>query len=170
MTEVEEGSATALTNGAQEASSSSVAPSNADVTDNAANAAGESQWDTNNDMTASQEWVDVKIPREPSETETGVSATPAAPAAPAHPESWAHDHPDTEDAPAAPADDGFQSVPGRSRGGRDSTWRGGRGPFRGRGGYRGEGRGRGRGGPRGGMPSRPRRGGADQQPQPQPQQ
>ena len=94
-------------------------------------------------MSASQEWVDVKIPREPSETETGIAATPAAPH---NTQSWADDHPETaEAAPAASADDGFQSVPGRNRGNRE-------------GGYRG----RGRGGPRG-MASRPRRGGDELQ-------
>lgn len=152
-------SAAALVNGhGQGAAPSSGAPSNADVADSAANAAGESQWDTGNDMTTSQEWVDVKVPREPSETETGVAATPAAPAAPAHPQSWADDHPEAETASAAPADDGFQSVQGRNRGNREGGWRG-RGGYRSRGGYRGEGRGGGRGGQRGGMPSRPRRGG-----------
>lgn len=161
LTEADEAAITILTNGhAQEASSSSAAPSNADVADSAANAAGESQWDAG-DMAASQEWVDVKIPREPSETETGLAATPAAPA---NTQSWADDHPEPEAAPAAaaPADDGFQSVQGRNRGNRESGgWRG-RGGYRGRGGgggFRGDGRGRGRGGQRGGMPSRPRRGG-----------
>ena len=147
-----------MTNGHVQESSTSSAPSNADVADDAANAAGESQWDTGNDMTGSQEWVDVKISREPSETETGLAATAAAPS---NTQSWADDHPETEGgaAAAAPADDGFQSVPGRNRGNREGGHRG-RGGYRGRGGFRGEGRGRGRGGPRGGMPSRPRRGGA----------
>jgi uncharacterized coiled-coil protein SlyX len=162
LTEVEEGSATALTNGhVQEPSSSSAGQSglsNADVDDSAANAAGESQWDTGNDAPLSQEWVDVKVPREPSETETGIDATPAAPA---NTQSWADDHPETE-TPAA--DDGFQSVQGRNRGHRENGWRG-RGGYRGRGGFRGEGRGRGRGGQRGGFPSRPRRGGEPQQQQ-----
>jgi hypothetical protein len=132
---------------------------NTDVADDAANAAGESQWDTGNEMTTSQEWVDVKVPREPGETETGITATPAAPS---NTQSWADDHPETaEAAPAAAADDGFQSVQGRNRGNREGGHRG-RGGYRGRGGFRGEGRGRGgRGGPRGGMPSRPRRGGEE---------
>ncbi|KAK4236717.1 hypothetical protein C8A03DRAFT_35369 [Achaetomium macrosporum] len=157
LTEVEEGSATPLTNGhVQEPSSSSAALSNADVADSAANAAGESQWDTGNDAPSSQEWVDVKVPREPGETETGVAATPAASS---NTQSWADDHPEAE--AAAPADDGFQSVQGRNRGNRDG-WRG-RGGYRGRGGFRGEGRGRGRGGQRGSFPSRPRRGGEPQQ-------
>ncbi|KAK4152899.1 hypothetical protein C8A00DRAFT_15842 [Chaetomidium leptoderma] len=164
LTEVDDGSATALTNGhPQEASSSNAAPSNTGVADDAANAAGESQWDTGNEMSTSQEWVDVRIPREPSETETGITATPAAPS---NTQSWADDHPENEAAtPAAAADDGFQSVPGRNRGNREGGHRG-RGGYRGRGGFRGEGRGRGRGGPRGGprggMPQRPRQGGGDE--------
>lgn len=192
LTEVDDGSAAPLTNGhhhhpqaaASSSSSSSAAGGalgNADVGDSAANAAGESQWDTTatqTDLTASQEWVDVKIPREPSETETGLAATPAAPA---NTQSWADDHPEASAAaaeaaapsaaPAAapPADDGFQSVQGRQRGNREGGgegggrggWRG-RGGYRGRGGFRGEGRGRGRGGPRGGgMTPRPRRGGEE---------
>jgi hypothetical protein len=62
--------------------------SNAQVSDEAANAVGESHWDSNNDMTMSQEWVDVKVPRDPSETETGLAATPAAAA---NTQSWADD-------------------------------------------------------------------------------
>lgn len=173
LTEIEEGSATAPTNGhVQETSSASGgAPSNADVTDSAANAAGESQWDTGNSMTESQEWVDVKVPREPSETDTGVTATPAQPSAPANTQSWADDHPEAHEPPAAtPADDGFQSVQGRNRGNREgghrgrSGYRGRGGGYRGEGGFRGDGRGRGRGGQRGdrgdrGGPRGPRRGG-----------
>ncbi|KAK3297869.1 uncharacterized protein B0H64DRAFT_431712 [Chaetomium fimeti] len=158
LTEVDDGSATALVNGHADGSSSSAPPSNAEVADEAANAAGESQWDTGNELSTSQEWVDVKIPREASETETGPAATSAAPS-----QSWADDHPEAETTPAAPADDGFQSVPGRNRGQREGGgWRG-RGGYRGRGGFRGEGRGRGRGGQRGGMPQRGRRGGIEAQ-------
>ncbi|KAK6824732.1 hypothetical protein PG995_015660 [Apiospora arundinis] len=117
---------------------------NASVTDEAANAAAESQWDTPNDMSASQEdWVTVS--RDPAETETGLTATPAA-SGPV--QSWADDQPENPpETLAAQADDGFQSVQrnrprgqgegGEHRGGR----RGGRGDYRGRG--RGEG---GRGG------------------------
>ncbi|KAK4163019.1 hypothetical protein QBC43DRAFT_69567 [Cladorrhinum sp. PSN259] len=159
LTEVEEGSAIALINGhgTEEASSGSGAPANTDVADSAANAAGESQWDIGTSMTESQEWVDVQVPREPSETETGVNATPAQPSAPANAQSWADDHPEGE--AATPADDGFQSVQGRSRGQREGGGQRGRGHYRGRGsgGFRGDGRGRGRGGGRGGFPSRPRR-------------
>lgn len=164
LTEINDGSAVALTNGhTVEAPASDVAPSNADVADSAANAAGESQWDTSadqaNDMTLSQEWVDVK--REASEVETGATA---APAAPGNSQSWADDHPEPHEVAAASADpnDGFHQVQ-RNRGNREGGFRGGRGDrggYRGRGG-RGDGRGRGRGrggdrGGRGGMPSRPR--------------
>ncbi|KAK3387554.1 hypothetical protein B0H63DRAFT_509325 [Podospora didyma] len=163
LTEIEEGSAAALTNGhSQEAPSTSV-PSNADVADSAANLAGESQWDTGNDLAMSQEWVDVKVPnKEPSEPEA--AAVPAPTPAPANTQSWADDHPEPA---AAPTDsqDGFQNVQGR-RGNRDGGYRGrggDRGGYRGRGGFRGDGRGRGRGGPRGGNANRgPRRGGEEQ--------
>ncbi|KAK0748505.1 hypothetical protein B0T21DRAFT_407019 [Apiosordaria backusii] len=160
LTEVDDGSAVALTNGhAQDTSSASGGvPSNADVTDSAANAAGESQWDTGNTISDSQEWVSVNVPRDLSETDTGATATPAQPSAPANNQSWADDHPETAEA-AAPADDGFHQVQGRNRGSRDGGHRG-RGGFRGRGGgFRGDGRGRGRGrgDERRGFPSRPRR-------------
>jgi len=166
LTEIEDGSATALTNGhAEPSTTDSAVRSNADVADSAANAAGESQWDTGNDMTMSQEWVEVKA--EPSETEAGATATPAPPA---NTQSWADDHPEAHEVPAATAtdaNDGFHQVQ-RNRGNREGGFRGGRGDrggYRGRG-YRGDGRGRGRGrgsggGERGGgNPSRPRRGGA----------
>lgn len=65
--------------------------SNAAVDDGAANAVAESHWDTANEMSGSQEWVDVKIPRDPSETETGLNATPAETT---NTQSWADDHPE----------------------------------------------------------------------------
>lgn len=65
---------------------------NASVSDGAANAMAESQWDSaNNEMSMSQEWVDVKVPRDPAETETGLEATPAAAG---NTQSWADDHPE----------------------------------------------------------------------------
>ncbi|UKZ77314.1 hypothetical protein TrVFT333_005034 [Trichoderma virens FT-333] len=64
---------------------------NADVADEAANAVAESHWDTSNqDISISQEWVDVAIPAEPAEPE--VSAEAATPDA--NKQSWADDHPD----------------------------------------------------------------------------
>lgn len=65
---------------------------NVQVSDDVANAVAESHWDTCKDISISGEWVDVKIPRDPAETETGVKATPAAPA---NTQSWADDHPET---------------------------------------------------------------------------
>jgi hypothetical protein len=159
LTEIDDGSATAMTNGnghAQQDSPETSGIVNADVGDDAANAVAESQWDTGNSMTASQEWVEV--PRDPAETETGLAATTAAPA---NTQSWADEPPEQAAAPVDP-NDGFQSVQGRNhrgRGDRDAGYRGDRrGGYRGRGGFRGEGRGRGRGSNRGGMPYRgPRR-------------
>jgi hypothetical protein len=54
-----------------------------------ANAAAEANWDTNNDLSASQEWVEV--PRDAAETDTGVTATPAANT---NTQSWADDQPE----------------------------------------------------------------------------
>ncbi|KAG9229000.1 hypothetical protein BJ875DRAFT_446360 [Amylocarpus encephaloides] len=132
-----------------------------------ANAAATQNWDNQNDLSTSQEWVEV--PRDSTETDTGFTATPAAPS---NVQSWADDQPDspteasppsqsfnTSVKPETPKDDGFHQVQ-RNRGGN----RGGQGQFRGnrggrgdnRGGrgrgdgYRGRGRGGGGGGPRGG--------------------
>jgi hypothetical protein len=63
---------------------------NASVADDAANAVAESHWDLNSGMTASQEWVDVKVPRDPAETESGLTATTAVAS---NTQSWADDHP-----------------------------------------------------------------------------
>ncbi|RYP53393.1 hypothetical protein DL768_001638 [Monosporascus sp. mg162] len=89
LTEMDSTGVTApLTNGHPESTRDT--PANADVADNAANAAAESQWDANNDVGASQEeWV--KIPRDPTETETGLTATPAETG---NVQSWADDHPE----------------------------------------------------------------------------
>ncbi|KAH9997679.1 hypothetical protein F4779DRAFT_631445 [Xylariaceae sp. FL0662B] len=157
LTEIDTAGATAhLTNGHTESTPDSGLPANAGVTDSAANAAGESQWDTNNDLSASisqEEWV--KVPRDPTETETGLTATPAAAG---NVQSWADDQPDNppEDQAATPTEvnDGFHQVqrnrPPRHE--REGSYRGrGRGEYRG--GYQGRGRGRGRG--RGGR-GRPR--------------
>lgn len=160
---------------------------NASVADDAANAAAESQWDNTNEAAASpDDWV--KVPRDPTETETGLNATPAA-AGPI--QSWADDQPETELTPevsittpgmavagkgkastesrltlpkatVTQADDGFHQVQrNRARGQNES------GGFRGRGrggrgdfrGRRGDGRGRGQG--RGGNPRGGRRNGGD---------
>lgn len=128
----------------------------------AANEAAENHWEAKLSASAegNEEWVEV--PRDPAETETGVTATPAALTGT---QSWADDHPEAAPASApAPApvpaaatetadrNDGFHEVHhfrgGRGRNGPHGDHRGG---FRGRGGYRGgEGGGfRGRGGYRG---------------------
>ncbi|KAI5927855.1 hypothetical protein F4810DRAFT_719610 [Camillea tinctor] len=158
LTEIDTTGATPpLTNGHVEPTPVSGIP-NADVSDSAANAAAESQWDTGNDLSASvnEDWVEV--PRNPTETETGLTATPAAPA---NVQSWADDQPEHQPEPPAAAPetgDGFRQVQRNRRGHeREGSWRGrGRGDYRGgRGGY-GEGRGRGRGRGRGGMAMRGR--------------
>ncbi|KKY34237.1 hypothetical protein UCDDA912_g05796 [Diaporthe ampelina] len=155
LTEIDAGTDTALTNGhSDEAAADSTIP-NADVGDAAANTAGENQWDTGNDLAASQEWVKVPTPSETSLTVDAPAVPVVAAAAPAaaNTASWADDHPETTPEASTPTDpnDGFQSV--QRRGGN----RGGRGRGRG-GGFRGDGfRGRGRGGPRGGHRGGPRR-------------
>lgn len=123
-------------------------PTNSGVADDAANEVGEKQWDAGNDgndMSMSQEWVDVKLPRDPSETETGLNATFGAPG---NIQSWADEQPEPagEVPSQTTANDGFLPVQQRSRGNRDGNGNRGRGGFRGRGGpFRGDGRGRGRG-------------------------
>ncbi|KAI1412281.1 hypothetical protein F5Y13DRAFT_45608 [Hypoxylon sp. FL1857] len=161
LTEIDTTGATVqLTNGHTESTPVSGVPENADVGDNAANAAAESQWDANNDLSASgsQDWV--QVPRDPTETENGLSATPATTG---NVQSWAEDaqnHAETQPEPRAPteANDGFHQVQrNRPRGDREGGWRGRgrgdyRGGYRGHGEGRGRGRGRGRGGNRGGRP------------------
>ncbi|KAI1381173.1 hypothetical protein F4677DRAFT_402346 [Hypoxylon crocopeplum] len=154
LTEIDTTGATApLTNGHTEPTPVSGVPENADVTDSAANAAAESQWDASNDLSASvsqEEWV--KVPRDPTETETGLTATPASAG---NVQSWADEQPENPPEARAPteANDGFHQVQ-RNRPPRDNReggWRGrGRGEYRGYRGH-GEGRGRGRGRGRGGM-------------------
>ncbi|KAK7746703.1 hypothetical protein SLS53_001890 [Cytospora paraplurivora] len=170
LTEIDAGTDTALTvltNGHSAESPAETSIPNADIGDNAANAAGENQWDTGNDLAASQEWVEVKAPVETPQTETAPSG-PTTTVTTSTP-SWADDHPvptssETQAATPAPAaadpNDGFQSVQRRG-GNREGGFRGHRG--RGRGGFgRGDGyRGRGRGGPRGGARGGPRRDAAE---------
>ena len=64
----------------------------ANIGEAAANAAAETNWDNSADLSASQEWVDVKVPRDAGETETSFTATSAAPT---QTQSWADDHPDS---------------------------------------------------------------------------
>lgn len=152
LTEIDAGTDTALTNGEHEAAADSTIP-NADVGNAAANAAAENQWDTSNDLAASQEWVEVQAPPEtvPADSAPVVPVVAAAAPAAANTGSWADDHPEiTPEAASTATDpnDGFQSVQRRG-GNREGGNRGGRGRGRG-GGFRGDGfRGRGRGGARG---------------------
>ncbi|KAI0202572.1 hypothetical protein F4808DRAFT_66696 [Astrocystis sublimbata] len=135
-----------LTNGHTETNPHTGAPANSGVSDGAANAAAGGDLDTN----VNQEgWVEV--PRDPAETETGLTATPAATH---NVQSWADDQPENPpEQPSAPTDanDGFHQVQrNRTRGNdREGGYRGrGRGDHRGRGhhdGRGGRGRGRGRG-------------------------
>ncbi|RDW71435.1 hypothetical protein BP6252_07998 [Coleophoma cylindrospora] len=147
LTEIDDPTIAAMTNGHEEpAAPAQDIPANASFGDGG-NAAAEANWDNNNDLSTSQEWVEV--PRDTAETDNGVTATPAAPS---NVQSWADDQPESPaEAPqtaAASPNDGFHEVQ-RSRGGQ-SRGRGSRGGDRGRGGFRGDNRGRGRGGPRGG--------------------
>ncbi|KAH8656942.1 hypothetical protein BGZ60DRAFT_383917 [Tricladium varicosporioides] len=156
LTELDDPSTTVMTNGHHEAQEVKGIPQNSGIGEGAANAAAEAKWDTQNDLSTSQEWVEV--PRDTTETDTGITA---APTAPPNTQSWADDAPDspveTTSTPPVNKDDGFHEVQ-RSRGGnRDrGQFRGGRGPrgdYRGRGNFRGDGRGRGRGGARGPRPT-----------------
>ncbi|KAI7786204.1 hypothetical protein LA080_004588 [Diaporthe eres] len=161
LTEIDAGTDNAFTNGHSDEAVPDSAIPNADVGDAAANAAGENQWDTGNDLAGSQEWVKVPTPPEtpPTDSAPAVPDVAAATPAAANTASWADDHPETTPEASTPTDpnDGFQSVQRRG-GNRDGGNRGGRGG-RGRGGgFRGDGfRGRGRGGPRGGHRGGPRR-------------
>ncbi|KAI9647295.1 hypothetical protein NHQ30_003678 [Ciborinia camelliae] len=151
LTEIDDPVTSALTNGHQEPSFEEAhgIPQNSAFGE-AGNAAAEANWDNNNELSTSQEWVEV--PREAAETETGVAATPAAAA---NTQSWADEQPDSPGSktptPPVSSNDGFHEVSRRGRG--EYRGRGGRG----RGGFRNDGqfRGRGRGGPRG-APRAPR--------------
>ncbi len=141
------------------------APEQTSTEDQAANAVAEG-WDPQASMVtdnsaANDEWV--QVPRDPAETESGVTATPAALQSS---NSWAEEvgaAATNAEEKRSPENDGFSEVRrerGRGRGGRGT----GRGEFRGRGrggrdGHRGGGRGgrdgqgegrRGRGGNGGG--------------------
>lgn len=137
------------TNGEMD-SAAFAAPEQTSITDDAANAVAQANWDPEASMTTNgsgEGWVEV--PRDPAETETGIAATPAAMQ---NVNSWAEEV--AEEKPLVQAEnDGFSEVKGRERG--RGRGRGGRGDGRGRGRGRGDGfRGgqrRGRGAPRGGQ-------------------
>jgi hypothetical protein len=88
LTEIDEQATATLTNG-HAATQEQGIPQNSGFGDGAANAAAEANWDNNNDLSASQEWVEV--PRDATETNTGITATVAAPA---NVQSWADEQPD----------------------------------------------------------------------------
>jgi hypothetical protein len=91
LTEIHEPAASTLPNGQDEpAYEAKGIPQNSGFGEGTANAAAEANWDNNNDLSTSQEWVE--IPRDATETDTGVAATPAAPS---NVQSWADDQPDS---------------------------------------------------------------------------
>ena len=146
------------TNGVSSHVETPTVPDASSIDAGAANAAGEANWEPKmsaSSVSGPEGWVEV--PRDPTETDTGVTATPAAVTST---QSWAEDvptepaaAPTSTDPPTTNANDGFHEVHhsrGRGRGGFQGEGRGGN---RGRGGYRGdrggEGGYRGRGGHRG---------------------
>ncbi|TVY35329.1 hypothetical protein LSUB1_G006502 [Lachnellula subtilissima] len=94
LTELDAPAVTSLNNGAQESHEIQGVPQNSGFGDGAANAAAESNWDNTNDLSQSQEWVEV--PRDAAETDTGITGTPAAPS---NVQSWADDQPDSPSEP-----------------------------------------------------------------------
>jgi hypothetical protein len=90
LTEIDEPVAAVLTNGHESTYETQGIPQNSGFGDGAANAAAEANWDNSNDLSTSQEWVEV--PRDATETDTGVTATPVAPS---NVQSWADDQPDS---------------------------------------------------------------------------
>lgn len=145
-------------NGTSSHIETSTVPDASNIDAGAANAAAETNWEAKMSASAASGpdgWIEV--PRDPAETDTGITATPAAVTGA---QSWAEDVP-TEAIPTpveATGNEGFHEVHhnnrGRGRGGFPGESRGG---YRGRGGgYRndrgGEGGHRGRGyrGDRGG--------------------
>ncbi|KAM3077345.1 hypothetical protein ACMFMG_006695 [Clarireedia jacksonii] len=156
LTEINDPTTAAMVNGEAEPTleEASGVPANSTFGEGA-NAAAEANWDNNNDLSASQEWIEV--PRDAAETDTGITATPAANT---NTQSWADDQPEAAaNAAATPlannnTNDGFHEV-SRSRGRGEYRGRGGRGDGYRRGRGDGQYRGRGRGGPRGG-PRAPR--------------
>lgn len=91
LTEIDDPVTSAMTNGHHEPSFEEAQgiPQNSAFGEGG-NAAAEANWDNNNDLTTSQEWVEV--PREASETETGITATPAAVS---NTQSWADEQPES---------------------------------------------------------------------------
>lgn len=90
LTEMDEPTVAAMSNGHEEPTTPTQGvPQNSGFGEGA-NAAAEANWDNANDLSTSQEWVEV--PRDATETDTGITATPAAPS---NVQSWADDQPDS---------------------------------------------------------------------------
>jgi hypothetical protein len=148
LTELEGTAPEPLTNGIP-AQETMTGPKQGSTGAEAANAVAEANWDPqasviSNASAGGDGWVEV--PRDPAETDTGLTATPAAMHGNA---SWAEEVTEgaaTEEK-AAIENDGFEQVVHHQRGrGRGHEGRGRGGEFRGRGGRgRGDGRGGGRG-------------------------
>lgn len=96
LTELDAPSATAITNGHNQSEPTAEVnagiPQNSGIDEGAANAAAEAHWDQSADLSTSQEWVDVKVPRDIGETDSGYVGTPAAPS---NTQSWADEQPDS---------------------------------------------------------------------------
>ena len=140
LTELDDASAiqaeASNTETAADSSIIAVVPEQTSTGEEAANAVAEG-WDPQTSMVTdtsanNDEWV--QVPRDPAETDTGLTATPAAAAQTSN--SWAEEVgaavTNAEEKPAT-ENDGFEQVR-RERGrGRGGNGRGGRGDFRGRG-------------------------------------
>lgn len=101
LTEIDAETVTSLANSHDDKATETTlgVPQNSGIDEGAANAAADSHWDSNIDLSASQEWVDVSPMRETSETDTGLSATLGAPSnsqgwAAQNTQSWADDQPE----------------------------------------------------------------------------
>lgn len=99
LTELDAVPLTSLANGHDESTVEppSNIPQNSGINEGAANAAAESNWDANADLSTSQEWVNVS--RDATETETGTAATIAVPS---NTQSWADDRPESPKAEVSP--------------------------------------------------------------------
>lgn len=149
LTELDDTTTLPTTNASEAEAETLPVPEQSTTGADAANAIAEASWDPQASIVTetsatNEEWV--QVPRDPAETETGVTATPAAVSSTAN---WAEEVGAAAEEKPASENDGFEQVKrdrGRGRGGR-----GGRGDFRGRGraGGRGDRGGRGGGGPRG---------------------
>ena len=136
LTELDDTTAIPIRTNGRPQDDTTFAPQQVSTTAEAANAVAESSWNPDASMTTDasangEEWV--QVPRDPADTDTGLTATPAAPQT----GSWAEEVATTaaEEKPRA-ENDGFEQVRGRhgEGRGRGRGSRGGdpRGDFRGR--------------------------------------